>query len=323
MTVTSIIFRIADVRMAAALQGFATSFRGMGAVVGSAIGGSLYGMSGGGYPMPFVVPALGFLLVHAILFCVSTYADAMPPVDSAASVLSVLRVWQAWPALIATPFLSLFGSYALEPLYAPLLLNKPYHLSFRHIGQVVSAIAAAQVTVTFVGAALLNCINAAAQQALGASCITLGFLLLGPSPLFGFGSNMHTTPLASGSLLLIGCGVGLVMPTHSLFMMRILQREAGLHKRQIGGAVATTTISTAMVGVRRAPYFAAGGVLRSRRAVVTHTDHHRVLSARRVLPARLLPPHLRALAVRASARTLHACPGAHRTDDEQRTLAQR
>lgn len=87
------------------------------------------------------------------------------------------------------------------------------------------------------------------QQLLGAITITVLLLFLAPA----FQSIAPSVGLMAGALLGIGLSTGLMIPTHPLLMMRILERDAGLTKDELGGALATTSTMFMMFGALVGP----------------------------------------------------------------------
>jgi MFS family permease len=234
-------------------MGTLVAVRSLGALLSPTLGGLLYPVHHGGWTLPFLVGACVFMVLYASLFLVSACGEAMTPIVSSATTVQALRVKQVWAVLIANPFLCGFVAFLLEPLYEPLLSEPPYNCSTQVIGLVASSIPTMQVpALVFVGAWLHNLTGPSVQQALGAVLIVCGTLLLGPSPIFGswLSPSLH---LFVGGLFCIGLGSGIAIPTNPLFVLKILHREAGLTKEELGGVIASTTATFYFAGALIAP----------------------------------------------------------------------
>lgn len=48
-------------------------------------------------------------------------------------------------------------------------------------------------------------------------------------------------------------GVGMCLPTNALYILRVMEKEAGLTKREVGGTLATISVGCANFGALLAP----------------------------------------------------------------------
>lgn len=253
MCAQAIAFRCAPYSKVPTVVAIFVAVRSLGPLFGSAVGSFIYPLPNGGWPAPFFVGAIVFVLLYFVFFTISAYTKRFDPIISTASVLTVLKVPLTWPCLLATPFLGFILTYALEPLYAPIYSSAPYFFSYQDIGLISGALPLGMsITVFLIATWMHEYTGPSLQQALGASCIFTGATLLGPSPILG-GAIQPSTGLAIGALMLVGGGVGICVPTTPMFMLRILEREAGLTKAEVGGSLATTAGTMIMIGALVAP----------------------------------------------------------------------
>lgn len=251
MCAQAIAFRCAPSDKIAAITATLVSIRTLGTLFAPTLGGVLYPI--GGFPLPFIAGSCVFLALWIALFATNACTLPMDPIISTASVLKVLKVCRIWPALLATPFLGFFLSFSMEPLYNPVYSSPPYNLGFQAIGLIAAAIPVGMIAVNIgVATWLYNYIGPSWGQLIGSVLIFIGALLLGPSPIFGSGLT-PSIGLAIGALFVIGSGLGVCVPTTPIFMLRILEREAGLRKAEVGGSLATTAMTFIMLGALTAP----------------------------------------------------------------------
>jgi MFS family permease len=76
----------------------------------------------------------------------------------------------------------------------------------------------------------------------------LGLLLLAPVPPF-----VPSTALFAAAAALVGLGIGILSPSTPSFMLRILERDAGLHRRDVGGAIGSVVFFVMMLSALLGP----------------------------------------------------------------------
>jgi len=253
MCAQAIGFRMAPVRHVAGATAAIVATTTIGSMLGPMFGGLLYSAQPGGFALPFVVLACLFATLYVILYIVNTQGPGMAPIPSSASVVQVLTIWQVWVPLIASPFLVGVLPFLLEPLYNPVLSSAPYELGYKDIGFAASVSpVVATVTLILAGSWLHTKIGACAQQLLGGCVICLSALLLGPSPIFG-SALPKSLALFIGALCLTGIGSAMVMPVNTIFILRIVERETGMTKDQMGGVASTLSTALLMISALIAP----------------------------------------------------------------------
>uniref|UniRef100_A0A6T8DUC9 Major facilitator superfamily (MFS) profile domain-containing protein n=1 Tax=Prymnesium polylepis TaxID=72548 RepID=A0A6T8DUC9_9EUKA len=139
----------------------------------------------------------------------------------------------------------------MEPMYSKVLSEDPYNLDTSEVGLMASIVPLTQTVMIVVAMLLSKFIAPVVQQAIGVAILFTACLLLGPSPLLPFLDK--TQGLFITALVCIGIGSAMFLPTHPLFMLRILYREAGLTKKELGGAMAAVSTDFMYSGAIIAP----------------------------------------------------------------------
>jgi len=246
-----------QIRVIVALQ---LIMRNLGTLLGPAFGGFIYPHPGAGWTLPYFVGSMIFVLLALITFLISYKLPLFEPRERTVSLMQLLRVLEVWPLLICNCLLGLFFAYMMEPLYNPIFSVAPYSLSYADIGLMASIIPLVQVVsmiFTTVFTRRVSDPGPSAQQMFGHLIITLGVILIGPSPIF-FGLVNKSVGLSVGALSLLGVGGGMVILTQPTFMLRIMWRERGWTKDDLGGVNAAVGLASAMLGMLIGPTISSG-----------------------------------------------------------------
>jgi len=230
--------------------------RSLGTTLSPTIGGALYPLASGGWPLPFFAAAMLFLLLYAALFATNAYAASMPPDTKSASVLQVLSSLGTWFAT-GLFFLMFFGGLMLEPLYSPVLSQLPYAMGYSDIGLMASIFPISSLVAIIIGTIVLRRIlkeHTTPHQIIGVSIIFVGYLALGNF----FTLVTPSTGLFVTGLVFVGGGCGFIIPSHPTIMLRILWRDKGLTKDELGGALAATTTTCLYIAGFIAPTAGSG-----------------------------------------------------------------
>jgi len=211
-------------------------------LVGPAVGGALY--TAGGFPLPFLVSGVLFLLLGLLAMFVGATTPIRPSSpQSVVSVWSLLKL-PGVATMLGCISLLWFDVMALEPLYQPYLAAIPYNLGTAEIGLVLSAATGAMVLTMALSGLLGSYTDAYTQQTIGFMLLTAALPFLGPTPIY------HLTPslgLFIGSITLSYMAVGLVGPTQSVLCLRILS-TSGLTQHEVASGLAAVNVTFSMIG---------------------------------------------------------------------------
>jgi len=251
VTAQSIVFRSIKKDMVGPVMGLFMALRTVATLVSPMIGSWLY--DAGGFELPFTAGA-GFFIIFAWPMLI--FLDAITPVtpgklETMKSIEQVMRVPRMWVVLMI-PFGTRMWLYSLEGVWEGELKMRPYDLSISQIGYQVSVMPGAMAFGMFaIGGWMYFYIGANLQQAIGIVLGFLGFMFIGPSPLF---SHMEKSiGLLNGAMVMTGLGVGLTLVLQPVISLRLLWMEARMTKADVAGSLAASQLICAMVGMIIAP----------------------------------------------------------------------
>lgn len=244
--VQSILFQCMPAHHAPTVMSVLLFVRSAGLLLGPLVGGLLYPISiGHGFSLALLAPSIVFLFVYIALFSIGAYSKNIRPSIKTASVTQVLTVCKMWPGLIGTPLAGFFLPLMLEPLYEPVFRAPPYGFTVRMVGVVASMPAAGMMVGQAVGmVGLLLFMRPSIQQACGAALLIFGSVVLGWAT---------ETGIAIAGLLMIGSGFGICLSAQPAMSLRILWRDAGLTKNDVGGALSATSTMFEQISTLVAP----------------------------------------------------------------------
>jgi len=251
VTAQSVVFRSVSKDAVGPVMGLFMALRTIATLVSPMIGSWLY--DAGGFELPFTAGA-GFFLLFAWPMLI--ILDAITPVtpgklETMKSVEQVMKVPRMWVVLMI-PFGTRMWLYCLEGVWEGELKKEPYDLTISQIGYQVSVMPGAMAFGMFaVGGWLYFYIGANLQQFLGVLFGFLGFMFLGPSPLFG--DMQKSLGLLNGAMVLTGLGTGMAIVLQPVLSLRLLWMEARMTKADVAGSLAASQLICAMLGMIVAP----------------------------------------------------------------------
>jgi len=221
------------------------------------IGGVLY--DAGGWGLPFFCSAVVFLIVFpGFYFFEASFPNFAKPNKETLSLWELLRIKDVIFMMI-TFISTLSVMYSFEPLYEPVLTAHPYDLSVSQVGTTFLIMWGSTVlSLPLIAGWLYNITGANFQQGLGFVVHVTGILLQGPSVVFGDMIGKSATQIFLG-MGVTGLGSAFALPMQSYFMLRIVWKNAGIKKEDVGASIASGQLSFGMVAGAVAP--PVGGAL--------------------------------------------------------------
>jgi len=244
----AVVLRLVSKEHVSTVMALTMGVRSVSTLASPAVGGALYTV--GGYTFPYLLGGCVFIALYFAQLMLMRVMSRLPSsVPQSSSIFTILKVPMVW-CMVTVIIVWGFSSYLFEPLYQRVLGTDPYSLNVAEVG-LYGSILPASLSITFftVGTFLNKIIGELAQQAMGMAVSVVGFITL----YFCDSTGTFATGMA-----IIGVGIGLTGPTNPAFVLRILEIDAGLTKREVGGALGAVLFAILMLGALLGPLLGSG-----------------------------------------------------------------